>query len=93
MLEELEERAAIIEHEAGEEREAAEHMALRLVQCRTCAHFTPHPNDPAAGMGMGRCAVDGPALSMSPHAVERGLPAWPNAPRYCTRWRAAAGGG
>lgn len=90
MLEDLAERAAIIgEHaETPEAWADVERDAVRLVQCRTCAHFTPDRLNPLAGIG--RCIVDGPALSMSPHAVERGLCVWPNAPRYCTRWGAAA---
>lgn len=55
--ESLAERAAILEHEAGESREDAQRIAVRLVQCRRCAHFAPDPARPSTGIGA--CAVQG----------------------------------
>ena len=58
LMEDIIERAAIIEAEgAAEMREEAEAIAVRLVQCRNCRHFTPDTTQPLAGIG--NCAVNG----------------------------------
>lgn len=69
MLDALAERAAILEHDAGESREDAERSAVRPVQCRRCHHFTPDPMHPLAGIGA--CAVGGWAQAAEREHVSR----------------------
>lgn len=57
VLDDLAERAAILEHDAGESREDAQRMAVQLVQCRRCLHFSPALTHPLAGIGA--CATGG----------------------------------
>ena len=80
MLEDLAERAAILEHDAGECREDAERLAVQLVQCRRCEHLTPDPAHPLAGRG--GCAVDGWAQETERQSVDRGEMA------YCGQFEA-----
>jgi hypothetical protein len=81
LAEHLTERAAILEHDAGLDRAQADMAAVRIVQCSTCQHWTA---DPVARGGIGTCRIGANLYSWS--ALDRRpLPAWPNAPRYCTR--------
>lgn len=57
LLEALEERAAILEYDAGDAPRDAWVSAVRLEQCRRCRHFTPGPARPLTGSGA--CGVDG----------------------------------
>lgn len=57
LLEALQERAAILEHDAGDAPGEAWVRAVRLEQCRLCRYFTPDPTGPLTGIGA--CAVSG----------------------------------
>lgn len=85
LLADLTERAAILEHDAGLDRKRADALAVRIVQCSTCRHWTP---DPLGGNGIGTCATGADSRSWS--AWNHKPPsAWPNSPRHCTEWRGA----
>jgi len=87
LAEHLAERAAILEHDAGMSRTAADVAAVRIVQCSTCRHWTA---DPLGGGGIGKCATGAVEQSWSAHD-RRSLSPWPDAPRYCVGWEAAYG--
>jgi hypothetical protein len=88
LAEHLTERAAILEYDAGLERAQADVLAVRIVQCSTCVHWTP---DPLGSGGIGKCATGADAESWSAHD-RRPLSPWPDAPRYCAGWESAASG-
>lgn len=83
-LENLAERAAILEHDAGEHPDDAEQQSVRLVQCRRCRHFTAGKINPQAGIG--RCALNAWPQSTSAALSPRPWPPYPNAPRYCDQY-------
>jgi|GEM_PF-4326019 len=82
LAEQLTERAAILEYDGGLDRGKANVVAVRIVQCSTCSHWTA---DPLGGGGIGSCATGADAESWSAHD-HRPLSAWPHAPRHCLRW-------
>ncbi|MBK7251594.1 MAG: hypothetical protein IPI06_12220 [Gammaproteobacteria bacterium] len=41
LVEHLTERAAILEHDSGLDRTDADVVAVRIVQCANCRHWTP----------------------------------------------------
>lgn len=67
MRESIAERAGIIEAD-GASREESEAIAVRLVQCRHCEHFTPDRSSPLAGIGA--CSSDGWPQGGYEHARE-----------------------
>jgi len=83
-LENLAERAAIVEFDGNETRENAERQAVQLVQCRRCRHFTPDTVN--AANGIGRCALNAWPQSTSTALSPRPWPPYPNAPRYCDQY-------
>lgn len=90
MLEDLAERVGIIADNLPHTPDAqleAERDAARLVQCRTCARFTPDSINPLSGIGT--CAVDAwPQSTGLPgaHGQRQGPLPWPMAPRHCRQW-------
>jgi len=83
-LENIEERAAILEHDACQSAEDAERQAVQLVQCRRCRHFTAGAVNPLAGVG--RCVLNAWPQSSSTALSPRPWPPYPGAPRYCDRY-------
>ena len=56
---------------------------MSVVRCIECAHFTPNPRTPAAGVGTcstGRADQSRNALTGRP------CPLWANAPRLCSHF-------
>lgn len=90
MLEDLAERVGIIADNLPHTPDAqleAERDATRLVQCRTCARFTPDSINLLSGIGT--CAVDAwPQSTGLPgaHGQRQGPLPWPMAPRHCRQW-------
>lgn len=82
LREHLTERAGILEYDAGFDRKRADELAVRIVQCSTCQHWTP---DPRGHGGVGTCATGEDSRSWSAWD-RRPLSAWPHAPRYCADW-------
>ena len=87
LAEHLTERAAILEFDADLDRAQADAVAVRIVQCSTCQHWTA---DPLGGGGIGACATGADSDSWSAFD-HRPLSAWPDAPRHCAGWEAAHG--
>ena len=88
LLENIAERAAIIEESgAARTREEADRAAVRLVQCRTCLHYTPDRINLRTGIG--ECTVSGWAQSrtMAWPADTRTVPTYPGTLRYCRAHR------
>lgn len=76
ILEALNERAAILEHDAGDASAEAWARAVRLEQCRCCKHFVSGPVQPLGGVGT--CVVGG--WAQQPESA----PAAPQEP--CWEW-------
>jgi len=88
LAERLTERAAILEFDGGLDRTEADVVAVRIVQCSTCMHWTA---DPLRGGGIGTCATGADAGSWSAHD-RRPVSPWPDAQRQCTGWEGVSHG-
>lgn len=71
----------------GIEQAEADHLAVVVVQCRTCTHYRRSRNKPEASAGI--CTEGAWPLSWSAHAAQRhGMPSHPpRSPRLCESWR------